>query len=78
MDSYTQPMDSYTKPIDSHAKPIDISDPVRLLRQALIALGQDPQNGTASLTDLLSRAIQAWQVARIPMKLSLSAPTDYL
>ena len=62
----------------AHAKPIDISDPVRLLRQALIALGQDPQNGTASLTYLLSRAIKAWQVDRIPMEIRLSAPPDYL
>ena len=62
----------------THAKPIDISDPVRLLRQALIALGQDPQNGTASLTYLLSRAIQAWQIDRIPMEIRLSAPPDYL
>ena len=62
----------------AHAKPIDISDPVRLLRQALIALGQDPQNGTASLTYLLSRAIKAWQVDRIPIEIRLSAPPDYL
>ena len=61
-----------------HSKPIDITDPLRLLRHALITLGQDPQRRAVNLDNLLSRAIQGWQISRIPRQISLSAPPDYL
>ena len=61
-----------------HAKPLDINNASHLLREALIALGQDPQQDAEGQNDLLGRAIRAWRVDRIPSRISISAPIEYL
>ena len=62
----------------AHAKPIDTSSPQSLIREALIALGQETHKGVAGLGDLLERAIAAWQIERIPATAAQVAPADHL
>ena len=62
----------------AHAKPIDTSSPQSLIREALIALGQETHKGVAGLGDLLERAIASWQVERIPATTAQVAPADHL
>lgn len=50
----------------SHALEIDTSSPLVLLRQALIALGQDTQNRAISVTQLLRSAVSSWDRSLLP------------
>ena len=61
-----------------NAKPIDIGNPSLLLREALVMLGQDPQRDARNQKELLSRAIKAWSIDRIPAQKSVLAPANYL
>jgi len=57
----------------SHALEIDTSSPLVLLRQALIALGQDTQNRASSVTQLLTSAVRSWDRTLLPRAPFISA-----
>jgi glutamyl-Q tRNA(Asp) synthetase len=50
----------------SHAIEIDTSSPMDLLRQALIALGQDTHNRASTVTRLLTSAVRSWDRTLLP------------
>lgn len=52
----------------SHATPVDTNRPLITLQRALQVLGQSPQESAGSVSVLLSRATNTWDLSRVPRK----------
>ena len=57
-----------------HAPPIDLTDPLGVLRRALVILGQSSQPEAADVTSLLKRASESWSVGNIPEAAAIPLP----